>query len=122
MQQRTKHLLKGSFFATAIIITVAIAYLSLMKVPQNQPIFKISDKILHAVAYFVLTFSWLLAFYKKKTIKHLLIAGCVFYGILLEVLQGTLTDYRYAEYLDMVANTIGVLLALIVFNKLLEKK
>ena len=121
MLQHIKKLLKANIFFIAIFITILIAYLSLMKVP-NIPI-KISflDKIEHCIAYFTLSLSWFLYFYKKPKAKYKIAIACVFFGILLEGLQGTMTNYRTADYLDMIANSVGVVLGLITFNQILKK-
>ena len=125
MQKDIKGLLKHSYLPIAVIITISIAFLSLIKLGK-QPI-KISnlDKIEHLIAYCVLGLSWLLAFKENQKLpykKHLVIFLCVFYGIIIEVLQTTLTSYREGSLLDIVANTVGVLLALLIFNKVFEKK
>ena len=50
-----------------------------------------------------------------------IILGCIIFGIIIEILQGVITSYRTASYLDIVANTIGVLLAVVIFH-VFEKK
>lgn len=106
----------------AIIITIIIAILSLMPIGE-QPI-KINnlDKIEHAIAYFFLTLTWLLALGKNKKAIAIIIAVSIFYGIIIEILQVTLTSHRVAEYLDALANSIGVVMALFVFLIFLRKK
>ena len=122
MQQRIKHLLQASTLWVAIAITICIAYLSLIKT-TNFPVIEISsiDKIYHLIAYFMLTFSWLLTL-KKSKYKYKVLISCVLYGIIIEVLQTTLTVYRTGELLDFLANMLGGLLALVVFNLFLKKK
>ena len=122
MQQRIKHLLQASTFLIAIAITICIAYLSLIKT-TNFPVIAISniDKFYHLIAYFVLTFSWLLTL-KKSKYKYKVLIACVLYGIILEVFQTTLTEYRAGEMLDFLANTLGGLIALGAFSLFLKKK
>ncbi|MCH2033835.1 MAG: VanZ family protein [Tenacibaculum sp.] len=117
-----KKLLQGKIIYLAIITTVAIAILSLMKVEKPDVRFSNFDidKIGHTIAYFVLGFLWLIALHKKG-MKFAVILGVTLYGILMEVLQSVLTDYRTFELMDMLANTMGVFLALIAFL-LIEKK
>ncbi|MDC1162189.1 VanZ family protein [Tenacibaculum sp.] len=116
-----KHLLKGSTLLVAIIITVSIAILSFLKI-EKQPV-KISnlDKIEHAVAYFTLAFFWLLSLARRK-VKYLIIFSCLFYGIIIEVLQTKMTSYRTGDYFDVIANSMGILMALLIFNCFFEKK
>ncbi len=122
MQQRIKHLLQASTLWFAIAITICIAYLSLIKTTNFPDIaFSNIDKIYHLVAYFGLTSSWLFAL-KKPKYKYKVLIACVLYGIILEVLQTTLTEYRAGELFDFLANSVGVLLALLIFNLFLKKK
>ena len=121
MQQRIKHLLQASTFLIAIAITICIAYLSLIK-STNFPVIAISniDKFYHLIVYFVLTFSWLLTL-KKSKYKYKVLIACVLYGIILEVFQTTLTEYRAGEMLDFLANTLGGLIALGAFSLFFKK-
>ena len=126
MQQRIKHLLQASTFLIAIAITICIAYLSLIKT-TNFPVIAISniDKFYHLIAYFVLTFSWLLTLKKSKykyKYKYKVLIACVLYGIILEVFQTTLTEYRAGEMLDFLANTLGGIIALGAFSLFFKKK
>lgn len=124
MQQRIKHLLQASTFLIAIAITICIAYLSLIKT-TNFPVIAISniDKFYHLIAYFVLTFSWLLTLKKSKyKYKYKVLIACVLYGTILEVFQTTLIEYRAGEMLDFLANTLGGLIALGAFSLFFKKK
>ena len=125
MLKRIKLLLERNAIYIAILISISIAILSLVKIdPVAVPDFSSSDKFFHSIAYFFLMLSWLYAFYKKdsflKNVRYLIL-GCIIYGIILEVLQGTTTNYRTASYLDMLANSLGVVLAVLVFH-IFEKK
>ena len=79
------------------------------------------DKVYHLFAYFTLTICWLFSFYKKPTLKYFIVIGCIIYGIIIEVLQHTLTMYRTGDYKDVFANTLGIVLGLLVFNQILKK-
>ncbi|MDT8414740.1 MAG: VanZ family protein [Flavobacteriaceae bacterium] len=81
------------------------------KLPSN------SDKWVHVFFYFVLT---ILVYFNliqrlKKKPQHILIIFAiglsVVYGIIIEVLQVALTNYRSADFLDILANISGSLLA-----------
>ncbi|MGB1283455.1 MAG: VanZ family protein [Polaribacter sp.] len=81
------------------------------------------DKYQHAFAYFTLTMCWLLSFRKKTpNRKYTIVFACIIFGIILEVLQYKLTQYRTGDYLDILANTVGVVLGLLIFNQILKKK
>lgn len=85
---------------------------------------QVSDKILHAVGYFMLTISWLLAYgVKSLPFKStMLIASAVFiYGIIIEILQGAITDYRQADLYDVYANFAGIVVGIVFFILVLKK-
>ena len=69
-------------------------------------------------------FSWLYTFLKnekfQKNIKYLIL-GCLIFGIVIEILQGTITSYRTTSYLDILANSVGIGLAVLIFH-FFEKK
>ncbi len=125
MLQRIKKLLEHNALAIAIITTLAIAFLSLSHLPKLDIGFKIksSDKYLHTTAYFILSLVWYFALQKKikkRRFKVLLILFLIFYGIILEALQGGLTNYRTADFYDIIANSVGVLIATLLINKILD--
>ena len=122
MQKLIKSLFRDNSFIIAIGITIAIAYLSLMRMPKVEVIsFNNIDKLYHLFAYFTLSSCWLFSFYKKPSLKYIIILICIIYGIIIEVLQDTLTLYRTGDYNDVLANTIGIILGLLVFNIILKK-
>ena len=108
-------MLKKLALPSAIAYTILLTILSLIKV-KDMPEFGTSfdDKLYHILAYVVLTLVWYFVIYDKKTnrkITYLAIATIAF-GIIIEALQGKLTTHRVGDVLDVVANVIGVLLAL----------
>ncbi|WP_232771600.1 VanZ family protein [Tenacibaculum sp. Bg11-29] len=120
---RIKNLLKDNIKikAIAILITISIAILSLIKI-GSQPIqIKNLDKYEHALAYFVLSFFWLLVFRTTKINKLIVVFCCFFYGIIIETLQVTATSYRSGDILDIAANTTGILIAYIIYFLFLRK-
>ncbi len=125
MLKHIKDLFHKNALFIAIVITIAIAVLSLIKMqPKSFGEISFIDKIYHGIAYFSLAIAWLYSFSKKENFNALikyLIIGCIIYGIVIEVLQTTITSYRTASYLDIVANSVGIIIAVIAFH-LLEKK
>ena len=79
--------------------------------------FGLSDKILHAGAYFGMVLLWLFyAIFRFSTerLKKILLIICVLsilFGIFIEVLQHVLTDYRELDFYDIIANSIGAISA-----------
>jgi VanZ family protein len=125
MLKPIKSLLEDNAIYIAIFFTISITIGSLVK--SDFIVVKsisVSDKTYHLIAYFLLMLSWLYVFCKKETFQKnvkYVILGCIIFGIIIEILQGVITSYRTASYLDIVANTIGVLLAVVIFH-VFEKK
>jgi len=125
MLQRIKKLLENNLLTLAVLATIIIAVLSLTAIPKiNFGLeIKSSDKILHILAYFTLSMVWFLALQKKMSnlySRSFLIFSIVIYGIILEILQGGITNYRTGDFYDVIANTIGVLLAVLLINKFIS--
>lgn len=126
MQMPIKHLLERNALSVAITITILIAVVSLISLGSfglKLGLSKVenSDKFGHAIAYFVLAIVWFYALkFHEKPFKQkiIIIALLIIYGIILEALQDGLTTYRTGDYVDVIANSIGVLLAALSFNKL----
>jgi len=78
------------------------------------------DKLHHSLAYFTLATCWLFALQKKQS-KYVIVLCCIFFGIVLEILQYAITNYRTGDYLDVLANSFGVILGVFVFNKVSKK-
>ena len=114
MLKPIKKLLEANVLLIALSITILIAFLSIANLGEIAPKeVWINDKLNHTIAYFFLTWSWLYTFQKKKIpLKEIhVVIFCIFFGILMEFLQWTLTSYRTASFLDVLANSIGVLIA-----------
>ena len=120
-----KNLLERNALWLAVLATLGVAILSLGAVPKlNIGLdLKSSDKYLHFIAYFSLCLLWFFALKDRlhRYIFRILIPlGLILYGIILEGMQGGLTTYRTADVYDAVANTAGVLGAMILVDKLLR--
>jgi VanZ family protein len=78
------------------------------------------DKVVHAFFHFVFVILWFLYF--KEEVKSsystkafvFAFALSVFYGIVIEVIQQIFTTTRAADVLDVVANLVGALVAVVV--------
>jgi VanZ family protein len=120
MQKHMKSLLKDKTLLIAIFVTISILYLSLIKVPKYTIAINHFDKWQHGIAYFTLTFFWLFTFYKKNK-KYPVVVPCILFGILIELLQYSITNYRTGDYLDVIANSGGVLFSSLIFNQVFKK-
>jgi len=112
--------LKRIPLALTIIYSTALAYVSLVKLNDVPDIgVSFGDKIFHFLAYSILTFLWFGTFFfnfnlkKRRAITYSVIISIMF-GIIVEVLQDQLTTYRSMDIYDVLANTFGVLLALLI--------
>ncbi len=94
---------------------VAIWYLSLTAEPPSLDFgVTFSDKIQHAAAYGMLM-AWFLQLYHRRHSRIVWATAFISMGILLEYLQ-RMTAYRDFDYLDMLADAIGVLLAVVIIG------
>lgn len=113
---------KHKFFVLAIGWTLLITALSLMSLKEAPKIeLSFADKIAHVIIYLIFTILWFLAFSRETiskllTKKAILISSIVsvFYGIIIELLQENFTTYRQGDLGDVLANTVGVLFAVII--------
>ncbi|WP_245566884.1 VanZ family protein [Christiangramia portivictoriae] len=108
----------------ALLYTAAITYFSLIVMNFKVSVggFDPTDKMLHAGAYLFLTLLWKLFFILKsadfrryRPNLYGVAFACFLFGMLIEVLQGTLTSYRTPDWWDGLANSTGVMLAVIFF-------
>ncbi|WP_378181774.1 VanZ family protein [Aquimarina sp. SS2-1] len=113
----------------AIAYTSLIAWLSLARIfiPVDIKVIA-SDKIGHLLAYFVFTIVWFLFFFysvkQRKNFLQSLIRASVFgflFGVLMEMLQALLTSYRSPDWYDVLANSGGIIFAIILLKVLKNK-
>ena len=114
--------LKKYIHIITIIYSAALAIISLVQIsdiPDYIPSF--SDKVFHFSAYGLLSLLCvysLLYKYKLKT-NHALFFGALLaisFGIIIEVLQGQITNTRVTDQNDILANTFGALLTTIILG------
>lgn len=126
----TKNLLvlKKTLLGLAIGWTVLIAFLSLITF-SDLPSIGVSgaDKYVHVTFHFVFIVLWGLYVSSQQNgirisnVVRLVIIS-VLYGIVIEILQETLTTTRHADIFDVLANFIGALLGLLVFLLIKRRK
>jgi len=125
MPMDIKKLLERNALFVAIAATIILAVLSLSAVPKlNLSLgIKAGDKYLHFIAYFGLSILWYFALRDKineKVFKIVVPLGLILYGIILEGLQSGLTTYRTGDVYDAMANTAGVIVGMILFNRIIK--
>ena len=85
------------------------------------------DKILHIFAYIVFVIIWYYTLFSLLVEQVFLkvILGAFIYGIIIEVLQGILSTHRQFEISDLLANGIGIAIAVLIIKaiqRLIVKK
>jgi VanZ family protein len=82
------------------------------------------DKWVHTGLFFVLTALFFLYGFKKGKVNTAFISYAIFgilYGIVLEIMQGRFFSNRAYDPMDMLANSIGCLLALVLKSLLFSR-
>jgi VanZ family protein len=100
-----------------IVYTIVLTILSFADSTSIPSIgSEFDDKIYHFLAY--LCFTLISYNYIKRTTvshKYVVIICCLLsYGIVIEVLQGSLSNTRISDFFDVVANSIGIVFGIIV--------
>ena len=104
----------NNWLVITIALSVVIIFFSFISVTSPSTI-QSTDKYLHTTAYLFLTFS---ASLRKPTNYILIFIYFVLFGIVIELIQQLFN--RYFELLDILANSLGVFLA-IIFADFLRK-
>ena len=115
------------FLAGFLIISLTIISL---KESSGLPvdIMPYLDKVLHTLAYILLTVLWSLyatkQFLKTKTNRILTVLALflTIYGIIIELLQSRLTVSRVSEFGDLAANVLGIVFGIIIFKNINKGK
>jgi len=114
---------KFLLFIIALFWTLIVLYFCLEN-SSNLPVIQVEnlDKWIHSFFHFVFTLVWFLFFrkqYQFQSILKLLIFAFLFsffLGILIELLQQTFTTTRKADIFDVIANSVGSLLGILVIT------
>ena len=102
------------WLSITIILSAVIIFFSFFSINLSSTVHD-TDKYLHTVAYFFLSFPAAL----RKPTKHIFIISYFFsFGLAIELIQPYFD--RYFELSDLIANFIGILLA-ITFADLVRK-
>lgn len=117
---QTLKMIKKNIFS--IVVALIILYLSLASSDtfKNVPFSTIPnlDKLVHLCMYFGLMSA--IIFDNRKRIisnKQVLLLALIpfFYGVLMEILQGVLIVSRYASIYDVMANSTGIVISILVW-------
>lgn len=107
-----------TFLYTLFIVVASLGKFVIGVFPKQVPN---SDKIGHFIAYAGFSFIWGFYFLKLKkfTFAKTIVTSLVwsiFFGILMEVCQWLFTSYRQPDYYDILANSAGALIGLLIFG------
>jgi hypothetical protein len=100
----------------AILSNLALITVCLIPLPKGLPSpFTRTDLVVHLGSYIIVTALFLLSYKNKLQLTILLILQ----GILIEVIQPYVN--RYFEWYDIGANTLGVIISVLIFNFIKSK-
>ncbi|MFL2722492.1 MAG: VanZ family protein [Gammaproteobacteria bacterium] len=100
-------------FLISIIIVFSLSIVNASKIPNFAMLSFMSDKFVHALTYFYLT---LLGLFSRFNVNELFVVMSIFiFGLIIELIH-YFHPYRYFEYFDLLANLIGVTIALQIFR------
>ena len=105
---------RSAWLMGGYLLISVVVYLSLVPHPPEPLSFPNSDKLEHGLAYATLSL-WFCQIYSVARSRVKVIVALVAMGFMLEILQGW-SGYRYFEYADMLANSIGVLLGFLLLR------
>lgn len=119
------------FFSMVTTFVVTVLYLmpgnELPKVDNWD--FLSADKWMHFACFMAISVSSVTAFRKQKKFiqlyqnaTYITLIGFTIYGVILEILQGLLFTNRYTEITDMIANTFGVFIGIVIYKLVYGKE
>lgn len=121
LQRNTKQLLDKITHISKFVLPIYWAILTYILLrpgieAEGVRLFPPADKVVHFAAFFILGFLLKATFPKIRFSIYIILI--ISYGLLTEILQGVMRWGRTLEFLDLVADTIGGLLAFVVYSKL----
>lgn len=100
---------KTLWLATGFFLMALIAYGSLAPSVDTGQWFQYQDKVIHACAYCVMCW-WFLQACRSTAQCRLIMVVAFLFGLSIEIAQ-SYTANRFAEFFDLLANTLGIFLA-----------
>tara|TARA_X000001036_G_scaffold389858_1_gene387188 strand:- start:371 stop:709 length:339 start_codon:yes stop_codon:yes gene_type:complete len=108
-----KTLYRINFFLSLLLVMYFSA-VPASSIPNIAALSFLTDKMIHALVFLYLSFIGLNCYFD---ISKLLLLGMIFsFGLVIEIIH-FYHPYRFFEIPDLIANLIGILLALVIFNK-----
>lgn len=100
---------KRVWLAVGCLMLSGVVYASLNSVPHAFRAIMLEDKLAHSAAYALLMI-WFAQIFRHDLTRLLLGVLLVGFGLAMEYLQGMVPSRQF-DYMDMAANTAGILLA-----------
>jgi len=103
-----------SIFSLSLIIVFYLSIVPAAAIPSIAALDFLSDKLMHLLIFLFLSFVGLNCDF--NTSKIFLLTMIFSFGLTIEVIH-YYHPYRFFEIADLIANLIGILAALVIFNK-----
>ena len=108
-----KTLYRINFFLSLLLVMYFSA-VPASSIPNIAALSFLTDKMIHALIFLYLSLIGLNCYFN---ISKLLLLGMIFsFGLVIEIIH-FYHPYRFFEIPDLIANFIGILFALVIFNK-----
>ena len=108
-----KTLYRINFFLSLLLVMYFSA-VPASSIPNIAALSFLTDKLIHALIFLYLSLIGLNCYFN---ISKLLLLGIIFsFGLVIEIIH-FYHPYRFFEIPDLIANFIGILFALVIFNK-----
>jgi VanZ family protein len=108
-----KTLYRINFFLSLLLV-VYFSAVPASSIPNIAALSFLTDKMIHALIFLYLSLIGLNCYFN---ISKLLLLGMIFsFGLVIEIIH-FYHPYRFFEIPDLIANFIGILFALVIFNK-----
>jgi len=103
-----------SIFFVSLLIVFSLSLVPAASIPNIAALDFLSDKLIHSLIFLFLSFVGINCDF--NTSKIFLLTMIFSFGLTIEVIH-YYHPYRFFEIADLIANLIGILTALIIFNK-----
>tara|TARA_B110000444_G_scaffold75480_1_gene71111 strand:+ start:527 stop:874 length:348 start_codon:yes stop_codon:yes gene_type:complete len=100
------------FFSLALVMYLSIVPAS--SIPNIAALSFLTDKGIHFLIFLYLSYLGLLCSFPFS--RNLLLISIFCFGLLIEIIH-FYHPYRYFEIFDLIANSFGIILALVIYSK-----
>ena len=101
-------------FFLSLLLVMYFSAVPASSIPNIAALSFLTDKLIHALIFLYLSFIGLNCYFDIS--KLLLLVMIFSFGLVIEIIH-FYHPYRFFEIPDLIANLIGILFALVIFNK-----